>query len=270
MYEALDTENERLLWHLARRYTAACRHDRAVDVEDLVQAGFFGPVKAKARFDESKGKSWASWAAWHIKREFENALHLHEGRITRAYTGAASLDRPAETEDGTGETLAELLPDERLPEVDEAILRAEFARSVRARVDALPELQREAVRRVKLDGKTYKQAGRDMGMPLSRVYKLCQKGMRTLAQDGELYRLAEIDARTKFHAHKGVKAFQSDHTSVVETAVMWRERQMARLMRAQAILGEIPAVTNAIATIQAAYTAMEATEHAGKGRRGTG
>ena len=57
MYEDFNRDNVRLLWYLARKYAPACALDRAVDVDDLVQAGFFGLIRAKETFDESRGKT---------------------------------------------------------------------------------------------------------------------------------------------------------------------------------------------------------------------
>ena len=39
--------------------------------------------------------------------------------------------------------------------------------------------------------------------------------------------LAGLDERTRFHAHKGVEAFNRDWTSVTEAAALWRIEQQA-------------------------------------------
>ena len=41
--------------------------------------------------------------------------------------------------------------------------------------------------------------------------------------------LAECELRTRYHAHMGVKAFMSSHTSVVEKTVIWRLEQMEKM-----------------------------------------
>ena len=229
MYERLYLENARLLRHLAGRYSAACALDRAVDVEDLAQSGFFGLVKAAETFDESRGKSWASWAAWYVVREFENALGMREGRFTRAHAGAESLDRPISADDASGDTLASLLADDGLPASDEGLLRTEVVREVRAAVEALPEDIRETVRRVRLNGETCHGVAMEQGKTPGQVSALCRKAERQLYRNKRLRALADIDERTHYYAHKGVTAFQSDHTSVVEAAVLWREQVYKRM-----------------------------------------
>lgn len=106
MYDELYAGNRGLLHTVARRYAAACQHDRAVSVEDLEQAGFFGLVKASQTFDTEGGGSWPTWAARYIHREMLKALGYrwrpstgddadgYRYRPTRAHTGAYSLDAP--------------------------------------------------------------------------------------------------------------------------------------------------------------------------------
>lgn len=237
MYEELYRDNVRLLRHLAGKYATACALDRAVDVEDLVQAGFFGLIRAKETFDEGRGKTWAGWAAWHVKREFEKALGMREGRLARADAGAVSLDQPLFNEGEEQKTTrGELLEDENLPEADEGLLRGEIVRTVRARVDALEdERGREIVRRSRLGGETLGQVAQDMGITFQRAARLRGKAEKALRRDRYLRALTDIDERTRYYAHKGASAFQSDHTSVVEAAVIWREEQRERLLRGKTV-----------------------------------
>ena len=118
MYEALYAQNKGLLIAMARRYAGACALDRAVSVEDLVQSGFLGLVRAAQTYDRNGGRSWTSWATWHIQRTFEQALYLRQGHRTQAHSGADTLDRPLDTANEAGETAGDLLVDETLPDPD--------------------------------------------------------------------------------------------------------------------------------------------------------
>ena len=232
MYEELYRDNVRLLQHLAGRYAPACALNHAVDVDDLVQAGFFGLIRAKETFDESRGKTWAGWAAWHVKREFEKALGMREGRFASADAGAVSLDQPLFNKGEEQETTrGELLEDESLPDADEGLLRDEIVRTVRERVDALEDGRgREIVRRSRLGGETLGQVAQDMGVTFHQAARLRGKAENALRRDKYLRALADIDERTRYYVRKGASAFQCDHTSVVEAAVIWREEQRERLL----------------------------------------
>ena len=200
MYEELYRGNVKLLRYLAGRYAT-----RPADVEDLMQEGFLGLVRAQETFDPSRGKTWASWAAWHIISEF---------RKSRT-PPALSLDAPV----GEDVTLGDLLPDDG-PPPDERLLRDEIVRTVRESVDALKE-GREIVQRTRLGGETLGQTAHDMGLAYRQAAALRRRAEKALRRDRRLRAL--VDEQTRFHAHKGVKAFLSDHTSVVEAAVIWRE-----------------------------------------------
>ena len=223
MYESLYAQNKGLLIVLARHYARACELDRAVSEEDLVQAGFLALVRAKQTYDPSGGRSWASWAVWHIRREYESALCLRAGARIQAHSGADTLDRSIDADDGVAATLGELLPDERLPEADAGLLLDELRRDVRDAVDRLKDDgQRRAVRLCRLEGRSYREAAADMGITPQRARRLCDRAGMRLARDRALLRLMDLDERTRFHAHKGVAAFNRDWTSTTEGAALWR------------------------------------------------
>lgn len=230
MYEEIYAKNKGLLIEMARQYAWMCELDRAVTMEDLTQAGFIGLVRASKTFDESVGKTWASWATWQIRREIEIALGLHAGRVTRAHTGAVSLDRPLIPGNGDGETLGDLLADESAPKPDARLLLDELRRDVRDAVDRLKDDgQRRAVRLCRLEGRSYREAAADMGITPQRARRLCDRAGMRLARDRALLRLMDLDERTRFHAHKGVAAFNRDWTSVTEGAALWRIGEQEKL-----------------------------------------
>lgn len=229
MFEELYAQNRGLLWKLASRWREACERDRAVSVEDLAQAGLFGLVKAAETFDPAAGKSWASWAAWYIIREFENALCLRDGQATRPHTSAVALDAPL-SEDGTeGVTLGDLLADETLPEIDAGALLDELRQTVRGAVEGLSDgEQRRAVQLYDLEGRSSRETAEALGVPVPRALALRQKAHNTLRRDKRLQDLASdfiLDELTRFYAHKGLTAFERDWTSVTEGAALWRVEQ---------------------------------------------
>jgi len=223
VYEALYEQNRGLLVAMARRYAGACAMDRAVSEEDLVQAGFLALVRAAQSYDPAGGRSWAGWAAWHIRREFERTLCLREGRRIQAHSGADTLDRPVDSADGERSTLGELLADDSLPEADAGLLLDELRRDVRAAVARLEDAdERRAVQLCQLEARSCREAAHDLGVSVDRARRLNARGCERLRRDWRLRRLVDLDDRTRFHAHKGVAAFNRDWTSVTEAAALWR------------------------------------------------
>ncbi|MBQ9038112.1 MAG: sigma-70 family RNA polymerase sigma factor [Clostridia bacterium] len=238
MYEELYEQNHDLLQLLARRWAAHCERDPAVSVEDLAQAGFFGLIEAAETFDEKAGKSWFGWAAWHVYGEFEKALGYREGKPTRAHTGALALDAPVSVDDAEGLTFLDTLPDDSLPDIDAGALLDDLQKRVREAVGRLQdERQRRTVELCDLEGKPLREAAESFGVSVERARQLHRKSLQQLKKDKQLRALvddpARLDERTRFHAHKGVAAFNRDWTSVTEAAALWRVEQRERCGGAQ-------------------------------------
>lgn len=196
VYEEICERNRGLLVTMARRYAGACALDRAVSMEDLVQAGFIALIKAADSFDPVAGKSWSAWACWQIQMEFNHVLGLRQGRFTRAHTLAAALDRPLSLEDADGATAGDLLADDSLPDADAALLRDELQRDVRAAVARLKsERQRQVVQLCKLEGQSYRQAAERLGVSVGQAYQLFFRASGNLARDPSLRAQVGIEER---------------------------------------------------------------------------
>ena len=226
MYEKVYEENCRLVSAIARRYARVCEVDHAVSMEDLLQTGFIGLANAADTFDPAGGKSWSAWATWKVERELGRFLGLRDGYLSRPHIGAVELDRPLPTDEGDGEALVDQLADDSLPEPDAALLNDELRQALR---DAMERLENEDQRRVatlcKLEGRSYREAADQLGISVERTRRLWQRAADRLARDRPLRSLAGLDERTRFHAHKGVEAFNRDWTSVTEAAALWRIEQ---------------------------------------------
>ncbi len=204
MYEEVYEQNRGLLVMMARRYERICALDRAVSMEDLMQAGALGLMKAADSFDPGAGKSWSGWACWHIQMEFNSVLGLRHGRFTRPHTGAAALDMPISQSESEGVTEADLLADESLPAADEALLREELARDVRAAVGRLKsDGQRRVVQLCKLEGFSYRQAAQRLGVSVGQAYQLFFRASNNLKRDPRLRALAGKDAPTGGRPRRG-------------------------------------------------------------------
>ncbi len=198
MYEKVFEQNEGLVVSMAQRYAGICLLDRAVSVEDLKQVGFMALMKAADTYDPGAGKGWLGWARWHIQTEFCSVLGLRRGHFTRAHTGAAPLDRPLTQEDAEGATIIDQLPDETLPNADEALIQDEIRRGVRAAVKRLKNAdQRRVVELCKLEGLSYQQVAKRLGVSVSQAYQLSFRANAHLARDPRLRALAGLEPRER-------------------------------------------------------------------------
>lgn len=254
MYEELYARNRGLLHLVARHYAAACQRDRAVSVEDLEQAGFFGLVKATQTYQDAAGYSWSTWAAWYISGEICKALGYRwkpatestpaHYVATRAHTDAYSLDAPLAADDPEGMTWEDTLADDTVPEVDEAVNLESLQRYVREAVERLENPQQHTViQRCDLDGKPYRAAAEELGVSTERVRHIRDAALRQLRRDRKLREnaRADIELRTPYYCKVGVKQFQNTRTSATEKAALWRIEQKDRLLRERTRLEQLAA-----------------------------
>ena len=217
-------ENRGLVYAVAKRYRAACAADRAVDLEDLAQAGYIGLIEAARTFDETKGM-FSTWATVYIRKELRAMLGLsrRDPRIE-----AISLD----AEIGEDITLADTV--EAPDNTEEAADQAELVQAVRETVNALPAPQNELVKRHDLQGQNLSAAGRACGLSASAASTAYVKARENLYRDASLRALAaahRLDQRTDWHRQVGLTTFRSTWTSSTEALVFWREVERRKVER---------------------------------------
>ncbi|MFF7216665.1 RNA polymerase sigma factor RpoD/SigA [Streptomyces sp. NPDC008238] len=76
-YECLVLHNQRLVWKIAQGYQG-----RGLDIEDLVQHGCLGLMRAVRRFDATKGFKFSTYAMHWIKQHINRAI-ADEGTLIR-------------------------------------------------------------------------------------------------------------------------------------------------------------------------------------------
>ncbi|MEV5170264.1 sigma-70 family RNA polymerase sigma factor [Streptomyces flaveolus] len=76
-YECLVLHNQRLVWKIARGYQG-----HGLDIEDLVQHGTLGLMRAVRKFDATKGFKLSTYATWWIKQAMTRAI-ADEGTMIR-------------------------------------------------------------------------------------------------------------------------------------------------------------------------------------------
>jgi RNA polymerase sigma factor (sigma-70 family) len=130
-------DHSRLVYFTFKRKVKG--HFTPEEVDDLIQEGFLGLLRAAETFDPTKGFTWSTYACSCIKHAFFN----YESKRRRPSRGGGvrevSLDRPARKGDRPGEgiTLGDIIPGDE--DVEAAALR-HSAPDVDATIRALAEL----------------------------------------------------------------------------------------------------------------------------------
>lgn len=195
--------------------------DRAVDIEDLAQAGYMGLIQAVQTYDESKGM-FSTWAGIYIKMEMRKVLGLSR-RDQRSDHGAASLDEMLPGAEDI--TLLDTLeaPDNIEGEYDQD----ELVNGVRGIVDTLEGSERELVQLHDLQGIGLSAAGRACGLTTSSANRIHSKAMRNLSRNPRLRALAKahhLDQVTSWYQHVGIERYKSTWMSSTEAIAFWREK----------------------------------------------
>lgn len=196
---------ERLVVHNLRLVAKlALRHAPPHMLEDRIQDGVVGLLKAVDRFDPDRGNRFSTYATWWVRKELLLAIEhdrlvrtprrepQSEQTRTRAVDAAREpirLDAPVQAPDGTPRTLADVV----LGADDDAhdqIAEAERRRTVSAAVDRLGNLARDTVmlRFGFTDGteRTHAEIGERLGFSREKIRLSHNAALAELAQRPEL------------------------------------------------------------------------------------
>lgn len=211
-----------LVCTIAKRYIPLC--DNASDMDDLMQAGFIGLMRAEGTYQPDKGK-FSSWATFYIKKELQTALGLNVPRL-RAQREAVSLDAPIGEDEAC--CMGDILPDPST-DIEPKIEQTELQAAVRERVDAIEDQEaREVVRLAYLEEKGLTIAAEEMGLSYKSAKNARIRAFTALRKDPSIKALAEahgLDRCTDWHYHRGLNAWRSDWMSTTETLAFWRIEQ---------------------------------------------
>ena len=211
-----------LVYHIAKQYIKVCEYDRAIDIDDLAQAGYIGLMQAIQIYDETKS-SFSTWAAIYIKLEMRKVLGITR-RDQRADQGAASLDEMITGAEDI--TLLDTL--EASDDTEGEYDHTELVDGVRGIVATLAEPQRTLVQQHDLQGLSLVHAGQSCGLESSAVYRAHQQAIRRLRRDPRLRALAKahyLDQITNWHRHVGMQEYSTTWMSSTEAIAFWREKQ---------------------------------------------
>ena len=251
--DALIQDNRGLVYQIARRYLSACQRDNAVDADDLIQGGMIGLMEAAQTWDPERG-AWSTHAALHIRNGMRAALGLRHRNPTR-HQGLASLDKPIASDDGEAAAPVDLLADPDAIDPGDNAARLDTIAQVRRAVDALPDDLAAVVRCMDLQGLDMAQTAQALALPLPQVRALRARALAALRKSPQLRPMAREHAAqalahmerqdserreaverlrqasaiqlrellTGYDRGKGVVRFESERSSVVEDAVLWRD-----------------------------------------------
>lgn len=199
----------RLAYKVAMRYKDAALLNGAVDVDDLKQCAFLGFYDAVNTYEPDKG-DFLPHMGMRIKATCRKTLGL-TGRNRREHFDAISMETPL----AENLTLADTLPD---PSAAEILYQTELKADVDAALHRLPGSTEKLIRLHDLQGVPLIEAATVEGHSFDVAQKMRRDGLRQMRNDRSI-RDYNKDIRLKY---KGLRAYKSDWTSVVEDEVIRR------------------------------------------------
>lgn len=169
-------------------------YDRAqaagVTWEDVQQIGFLACVSAAQGYNPQAGAKYATYLAYHYRREFAALVGLRTERQKREpLCHAGSLDAPIDAEDTDGSTRAEIVPDDdaaaQLAAVDDRIWTQQLHDALEDGLQTIDAGQAAVLRARYYEGRTLSAIATAAGEPLHAVYRAEQYGLRAMRRHGK-------------------------------------------------------------------------------------
>lgn len=224
--------NKGLISMIAKRYTSIINGRGDCDFDDLMQAGFFGIHGAADEYSPERGAKFSTFAVFFIKREMRRTLGiLTSKRDASLY--ADPLDAPLYRDDDDT-TLLDTIADDAGEQAGEHVEQEELRTAVRAAVGRMKhDAARRTIEAYYFEGKNTEQQASVAGVTPGEISNRLFRGYRELYHDPELHSWAVDYEYTNPYRHKGVRAFKSSRSSVVEDIVLQAEAMVVKVEEQQ-------------------------------------
>ena len=224
--ETLIKQYRPFVFKLAGKYKIMLEQVNSIDFDDLLQVGCIALLTAQKTYQPEDGKSFLGWCAFYVKTAMRRELGLKQDGTLPA--PLLSLNEPINPEDAEGETRLNNLqdPNGQTPEEKavEDSAREEVRQEVRAAVDRLKDdKQRQIIRKVYLEGKGKKEVAAALGISIKALQTSDLKARKKLYDDIQLQQIVLPSFGV------GVGSFKHTMSSMVERAILWREKQFDQM-----------------------------------------
>lgn len=177
-----------------KSYTDYCSRC-GVDAWDLKQQAYKAYENSLKGYSRSRG-AYSTYISFMFKNVIRELFSSKEPLNT-----ADSLDRPVDTEDESGGTLSELIPDPTAEEAFEKIEDSSVATVVRSAVEKLPDRERNIIKMRYFDGLSRPRISADMGISSARVHQIEATALSKLHKNKDIRRLGDELGYTSYKVY---------------------------------------------------------------------
>lgn len=222
-------------WYARRYYKRIIMFDGTVpgsiEVDDLIQTGYFAITNAIADYDQTKG-AFTTYLHYHIKKEFRRAVGRSDRQLNDPLNNYVSLDAPIDEDDPNSLTKLDYVPDQRndIADADERIFLEELHTALEHALNTLPVKEATVIRSEFYDGCKQRETAEKLNISTSRVEQMKNDGLRHIRNSAAGRQLEKfLDDETSFYKGVGLGAFKRTRTSGIERMVLNRERKRKEL-----------------------------------------
>ena len=219
---ALWQSIERLVNFYARRYCMAGVL-AAQDMDDYIQQGYIALSEAVASYDIASNTQFSTWLCFYLRAALK--------AVTGKKSDASRHCMKTETEDRDGEALDifDIIPDETAERDYSAIEDNDAARFLLRKIESLADERAKEMLLANTAGQTWVEIAAAAGIKIGKARAEVLRARCKLIRDKEIR--AAYPNHCKWYGetlHKGLAAFNTSWSSVVEDAVIKRETMKER------------------------------------------
>jgi RNA polymerase sporulation-specific sigma factor len=193
-YTPLWEQTEKLITKIIYKLCAGRELHHTVELEDLLQCGYFALVLAVKYYDPDKKFKFNTYLNRCVQHAINNELRKCTYEVD-SYT--TSYDKPLTSEDEEY-TLKNTFEDKSAAEAFERIELTDTQRVVREALTRLPVQQMDAVKLRYFKDMTYNQIAEQLDTTAENVRSLLSKAMRSLRLDKDI---KALNAEYQSHNH---------------------------------------------------------------------
>lgn len=208
---------KQLAFKIANQYRRAAALRGGADCDDLAQCAALGVLEALRSYAPDKG-SFTTWLGFYVRKACRECLGM-TGRDRREHYNTVSLDAPigGDTEDLIfGDTLPDESASLAFEQTEDALDNQLLHNALDAALDRLPEGMKQTIRLHDLDGLTLQETADRQGVHRNTAQQWRRTGFNRLRRHPSLRAWYTPD----YHRHKGLAAFRTTWSSVVEDEVI--------------------------------------------------
>lgn len=230
LYAELWQKVERFVRYMAIKRYSRVQDVGAIDLDDLIQAGYLGLVRAVETYKPDLCQ-FTTWLTNHLKTAFDDACGCSSIRQKKdPIHRAASLDSPVYSDDPEGPTLGDSIPEplDAVSAIDDEVFQEQLQGAIERLLSKLSPSAADVIRSSYIDGEPVAAIAKRY---LTTTKKLYNRRLDYLYQLRALSRSTKegrelrqyIEDSTDYYFHVGSNTFQRTQSSAPEVLAIKRE-----------------------------------------------